>query len=474
VSDAPSASHLAVAPSRAAREHDAAARYDLGAPISADGSTKRDGSWTLVASVRARSFATLVPLVGVAALASSFVVGLGCGFDVSGAGQDVPLGDAISGGDATFDVARDGDARDAHDGDALDVLDGTDGIDGDACGTAPCESGDPCKDAVLTCDGGVPKCTVVGPRPNGTPCGVSEVCNEGACVACPADTSCTPSDPCKIGKIDCSSGGPVCQPVDTVPDGEACGTGRSCAAGVCACDAGTTDCGGTCVDLASSSLDCGKCGSACVLSCVKSTCQSYLGSYEVACTGSPCPPVTCTAANDRTGACSCPTGAAGWGTDQLETEHPVTAIGICRAPTLAADADFGGTYMLKDYAAGCMAPNPAGGLMPLPASGCDIVNPYTGACSCPSGFVASSMRVISYCFDGTARTLGGWVIFCWSPTAPAVSFGGTFEVRDDSSCAFGNPATGACTCPSGATAHGYRVYLDVPSLSGATIYVCDR
>jgi hypothetical protein len=354
------------------------------------------------------------------------------------------------------DVHRDGDA-----------------LDGDACATS-CDAGDPCKDAVLSCVGGSPHCSVVGPRPNGTPCGTGKVCNAGACVACPAGTTCTPTTPCRLGAIDCSSGAPVCGVVDTAPDGESCGSGRSCESGSCSCDSPTSDCSGTCVNLATSTSSCGACGHACALSCVSSTCQSYFGSFELGCDPAACASYACVHGNDRTGACSCPTGSLGWGTDTLFTELAYTVIGVCYPPTLDPKADFGGMYLLKDVVTGCMAPNPAGGLMPLPASGCDVANPYTGACTCPSGYATASTRLKMYCDDGTGRVVGGWLMYCWSASAPQISFGGTYEVRDDGVCTSTNPATSACSCPSGMTAHPYRVQTDVPSTFGATLYICDR
>jgi hypothetical protein len=393
---------------------------------------------------------------------------LGCTFDPTAAGGDVPLGDGSL--DATTDATLDAHGDGRADGDARS--DG-DTHDGDACATT-CDAGDPCKDAVLDCVDGAPHCSVVGPRPDGTPCGTAKVCNAGACVACPSGTTCTPTTPCRLGAIDCSSGAPVCGVVDTAPDGEKCGTGRSCRSGACACDAPTTDCGGTCVDLASSSANCGTCGHACTLSCMSSACQSWLGMFELGCDPAACAALSCTYVNDRTGACTCPTGAAGWGSDLLYTELAYTVIGVCYPPTLAPNADFGGVYILKDVVAGCMAPNPAGGVMPLPASGCDVVNPYTGGCSCPAGHVAASTRLEVYCDDGTSKVVGGWLALCWSATAPQISFGGAYELRDDGGCASPNPATGACSCPSGATPRGYRVHIDVPSSMGATLFVCDR
>ncbi len=102
--------------------------------------------------------------------------------------------------------------------------------------TAPCHTGN------IVCTTGSPVCVDNGgSAPAGMNCGLNQVCSSGNCVACTSGAECTPSNnPCHVGATDCGTGTSVCVDQATnVMDGTACGAGHVCNAGSCiACDEG--------------------------------------------------------------------------------------------------------------------------------------------------------------------------------------------------------------------------------------------
>jgi len=97
-----------------------------------------------------------------------------------------------------------------------------------------CSVNDPCKVGKLDCTTGNPRCVTAGNARNGTDCGMAKVCNQGACVACEVGMSCPPADKCHIGTLSCSSGVPQC--TDTggaVDDGTPCDQNGICKSGSC-------------------------------------------------------------------------------------------------------------------------------------------------------------------------------------------------------------------------------------------------
>jgi hypothetical protein len=119
-------------------------------------------------------------------------------------------------------------------------------VQGSACNTNPCRTV-----GTLDCSTGTPTCVTTGNVPNGTSCGTNQVCDNGTCNACTQGASCTPSNPCHTGTIDCASGVPVCKDTGSLGDGTACPSGV-CESGTCqACGAQGQYCcaGGTCSGL---------------------------------------------------------------------------------------------------------------------------------------------------------------------------------------------------------------------------------
>jgi hypothetical protein len=48
-----------------------------------------------------------------------------------------------------------------------------------------CQPAEACREGAVSCDGAVSSCVATGPAPDGTACGVAQVCAAGACVAAP-------------------------------------------------------------------------------------------------------------------------------------------------------------------------------------------------------------------------------------------------------------------------------------------------
>jgi hypothetical protein len=103
-----------------------------------------------------------------------------------------------------------------------------------------CQPNNPCHTGATSCVTGTSVCADVGNRPNGTNCGMNQVCNNGMCVPCAAGGSCTPANPCHNGTLACNTGTAVCTDLGTsVGNGTSCGMNLVCKAGSCvSCTAG--------------------------------------------------------------------------------------------------------------------------------------------------------------------------------------------------------------------------------------------
>jgi 6-phosphogluconolactonase (cycloisomerase 2 family) len=168
--------------------------------------------------------------------------------------------------------------------DCEDANAGTTCQDGEICdGTGQCALS--CQDGLVDCGG-----TCINPETDrlfcgagpdcsadpGLVCGSGEICNAGACeLSCQAglvkcNGTCT--DP-MTDRTFCGAG-PDCE----IDPGETCADGFICdGAGVCAlsCQAGLTECNGTCTDTRFDPNNCGGCGVACgdTQACAESSCQ---------------------------------------------------------------------------------------------------------------------------------------------------------------------------------------------------------
>ncbi|MEO7096679.1 MAG: hypothetical protein ABI175_25705 [Polyangiales bacterium] len=187
------------------------------------------------------------------------------GTDTSTASDTSPATDAV-GGDTKIDSGCPA-PKTACSGVCTDV--GTDNANCGKCGNkcpgaATCIAG-VCK---TTCTGGKISCDGVCVDLLGDPdhcgdcvtkCGKDDGGTAKLCVDAICKLDCTSKTDCGIEKcIDLKTDDRNCGACGTV-----CPTGFGCAAGVCACTAGTTKCGSLCKDLKTDSFNCGACSKVC-------------------------------------------------------------------------------------------------------------------------------------------------------------------------------------------------------------------
>jgi hypothetical protein len=217
-------------------------------------------------SVRLALGSTLAALAALAALAtpacSSPVVGARCadGYDPCGA-RCVPSGTC---GGAALSDARD--ATDPGEGappdDADAIVDSTvvlpdTPISGDATDAPVCADADAGFDATQATDGA--DGAAATDAADGTDAADASDTDFDACPAPPFDSSAH----CGACGVVCAGATPVCKPVSTAATdagADAAGPTFACAP---LCDAPTTNCWGSCVDLTIDSDNCGLCGSFC-------------------------------------------------------------------------------------------------------------------------------------------------------------------------------------------------------------------
>jgi hypothetical protein len=121
-----------------------------------------------------------------------------------------------------------------------------------------------CGDACVDTSSDARNCSACG-----LACGTDEVCSSALCVPTGGGggcltglTSCGPT--CanlQTDSLNCGACGVVCAPGETCQQGACAATTTNAPA--LGCDAGLTDCGGSCVDLTSDNNNCGACGNAC-------------------------------------------------------------------------------------------------------------------------------------------------------------------------------------------------------------------
>jgi hypothetical protein len=185
-----------------------------------------------------------------------------------------------------------GDGRAANDGDTGSIVDGVaadtssgggdgaadsagdaigpdaDGSEASTCSAGqPCTQANPCATGKIDCSTGIPVCTAAGHVPDGTSCGTNQVCASGSCIACTQGASCTPSNACHTGTTDCSVGAAACTDTgSSLANGTSCGTSSVCESGACSA------CGGM-GQYCCAGGACGGSPQACI-SAVASSCRS--------------------------------------------------------------------------------------------------------------------------------------------------------------------------------------------------------
>lgn len=173
--------------------------------------------------------------------------------------------------------------------------------------------------------------------------------------------------------------------------GTACGAGRTCVMGMCACAAGQTTCGtgmaATCTNTASDNNNCGMCGRACAggQTCTMGMCACPMGQTSCG-TGAAATCVDTTSSAANCGACgtACPMGQ-------------VCSMGMCRVDcTMPAGLTACGTGAtmtcanLQTSEANCgMCGNAC-----ATGSSCTM-----GVCACPAGQLACGMGAAARCIN---------------------------------------------------------------------------
>ncbi len=240
--------------------------------------------------------------------------------------------------------------------------------------------------------------------------------------------------------------------VDVMTNAEHCGEcDNPCAAGP------NTE--GACVD--------GMCTSACAPGFADDggVCKNFFGaheSYPATCAG-------CSTANAYSGSCSCPAYAPDLAL-HVQSDCPAipmrekTELKLCLAGAVAPDSDFGGAYQVDDVdgwcgaTAQCRVGNPlAGGACACPA-GFEQNVAVRSIVRLPCDN-SEAGTVIVFCGNQNAP---------FTSYAGAYQFDDL-----GTQCRVANPWTGACSCPSGTTDRVFRAMVDGSAgLYGSTIHLC--
>jgi hypothetical protein len=239
------------------------------------------------------------------------------------------------------------------------------------------------------------------------PCpGGGVLCN-GACVNIASD------------ERNCGRCGRACSAIDTCIAG-GCGLG-TCASGTADCDGRRTN--GCEVNLAIDEGHCGRCDNPCAVSNGTSQCRSG------ACVITSCvaPRANCDGRYDTGCETDTTAAAAHCGACGNACLSNICRSGVCW--------NVAGSYDAQDLA--------------LCGAAC-VPNTYTGSCTCPAGYVASTLRRLAPC-SVLANPTAANLSVCGSSTPG--TFGGLFQsdTNCDQPCVTPNVYTRACACPAGTT-----------------------
>ncbi|MBL8714546.1 MAG: hypothetical protein JNL79_01045 [Myxococcales bacterium] len=279
--------------------------------------------------------------------------------------------------------------------------------------------------------------------------------NCGLCgKACPAVTNADPTCTkgacgytCKTGYGNCD-GTAGCETDTTINPSHCGGCGKACPSGP------TTDpvCGGS------------TCGTVCKSGYVSVSghCTNMGGAFakQAGCTG-------CGNGNPYvSSSCSCPAGFAAGAAFLARTDAcgiTNSTVQFCETGGGAAGV-WGGAFQTDD-AVSC-------GLS------CRVANPKTGACNCPSGYIAQYARVLITNTCGSK--IGSRIGLCVHPSVALDNFGGAYQVDDPVGgglgCRMANTRTGGCSCPTGFSAYPIRTLVDSSGGSeiGSQLFECLR
>ncbi|MEZ4406427.1 MAG: hypothetical protein R3A52_08130 [Polyangiales bacterium] len=346
-------------------------------------------------------------------------------------------------------------------------------LTGCSAGFADCNANgaDGCETNLGTSAGHCGACGAACSLANATAACAGGACLVSACNSPFANCDGSAANGCEVSTATdprhCGGCGRACSLPNVAVAG--CG-GGSCT--VVTCAAGFADCDGNAangceVNTQTSASNCGGCGVACPSGvCREGACQSFGGAFELS---DPSCASRCFNGNAYVGGgCGCLGGfgstvgvrtindCAGRGT------QVGAVITFCGGP---AAGDYGGAFQSDDGV-------PGGG-------GCRAGNPYTGGCSCPSGYAGAVFRTLVDRVDGRSGLIGSRITVCTRSGSPRPGFGGAYQVDDGVpggvGCRAVNPVTGACSCPGGTSAQALRVEVDSSAgFIGSQIFLCVR
>ncbi len=292
----------------------------------------------------------------------------------------------------------------------------------------PCPSGEVCSagTCALSCQAGLVNCNgkCIDPTRDPTYCGASGACSATATpstagATCPAGEVCsngTCALSCQAGLVDCNgtcvnpltdpaycgASGTCSSAVSPPTSGLVCASGNVCSGGGCllSCQAGLTNCSGTCVDMLTDAANCSACGVACApgFACTAGQCTLYCKPGLVNCNGTCVDPRTDPTYCGASGTCS-------------STATPATSGTACGPSATCYD---GACYPL------CAPPQPGQTSLVYCAGSC--VNPLTSQTFCGASGYCTGTSAGTTCLPGQTCSSGTCLANCtWSPPVAPVS-----------------------------------------------------
>jgi hypothetical protein len=184
----------------------------------------------------------------------------------------------------------------------------------------------------------------------------------------------------------------------------------------------------------------------------------FAGTFLLSDPGSPS---QCASGNVLSGWCGCPEGSGRAGSFRVLHDSFGGIVGgtmrYC-GPLSRTTSDFGGAYQRDD---------------PVPGGvGCRSGNSFNGgSCSCPTGTTAIPLRVI---VDSSQGWIGSTINFCRKSSPTGFGGAYQQDDPGGLGCRRPNPFTGGCSCPSGyPEVQSMRAIVDVGGgFVGSTIHTC--
>lgn len=216
-------------------------------------------------------------------------------------------------------------------------------------------------------------------------------------------------------------------------------------------DAAMGVCGKVGTECCAATVQCSD-GSACFTAQGRSRCIAFGGGYAENANAA-CGVTPCLTPNPFTGDCSCPTGFTATVTASIDegcgSAPPDNAIGVWKMCSVAKPPDAG------DWAGAFLQGDLPECVRNVPSQSCEVANPITGDCTCPSDAETVKLRVFlprdssdNACVNGF---LGGTFGVCLRNAVTTASLIGAFKISPDGVCVHSAGLAG-CACPPLSTA----------------------